>query len=151
MKKLLILLLSVLIIVSLILAYTLYLSNKPAETIVKNYDDLKSKILNNSEWYSLSSDDLNSYLFNSYTSTVEKIIISLEESVPVIFKIYGDRFSNAKNGSFVVASAFTPNNDVYIYYYDFSKKEYIKKPIPLSSLLDSATSVFILKNLEVLK
>lgn len=150
MKKILIFVLIFLIIICSSLTYILYLSNQPKDTSTTNYDDLKTKILNNSEWISLSSDDLNSYMFNSYTSTMEKVITSLEESVPVIFKIYGSKFSNAKNGgSFIIASSFTSNNDVYIYYYDFSQEKYVKNTTSLLSILESATSVFICTNPEV--
>ena len=91
-------------------------------------------------------------MFNSYSPTMEKVITSLEESVPVIFKIYGSKFSNAKDGgSFIIASSFTSNNNVYIYYYDFSQKKYVKKTTSLPSILESATSVFICTNPEVLR
>jgi len=152
MKKILILILIFLIIICSSLTYVLYLSNQPEDTNIENYDELKSKILNNSEWISLSSDELNSYMFNSYSPTMEKVITSLEESVPVIFKIYGSKFSNAKDGgSFIIASSFTSNNNVYIYYYDFSQKKYVKKTTSLPSILESATSVFICTNPEVLR
>ena len=152
MKKTLIFTLIFLIIVCSSLTYVLYLSNQPKDTSITSHDDLKSKVLNNSEWIALSSDDLNSYMFNSYTPTMEKVITSLEEAVPVIFKIYGSKFSNAKDGgSFIIASSFTSNNDVYIYYYDFSQEKYIKKTTSLLSILEAATSVFICTNPEVLK
>ena len=152
MKKILILTLIFLIIICSSLTYILYLANKPADQTINNYDDLKSKILNNSEWVTLSSDELNSYMFNSYTPTMEKVITSLEESVPVIFKIYGSKFSNSKDGgSFIIASSFTLNNSVYIYYYDFSQEKYVKSTTSLLSILESASSVFICTNPEVLR
>lgn len=150
MKKIIIAVISFLIFVFLALFIAFNFLAKKTDT--KNtYEDLQQKIINNYKWVTLSNDDINGYVAKSYTDTMKKVNSLLEESIPVIFQISGSKFSNNENGSFVVVSAFTPSNDVYIYYYDFSTKKYVKKTSTLSAVLENATNVFICTNPEVLK
>lgn len=149
MKKIIIAAIFFLIFVFFVVFMAFNFLNKKNDT-TNTYEDLQQKIINNSYWLTLSKDDINGYIAKSYTDTMKKVINSLEESIPVIFQISGSKFSNNENGSFVVVSAFTPSNDVYIYYYDFSKNKYVKKTSTLSDVLENATNVFICTNPEVL-
>ncbi len=150
MKKIIIAIILFLIFVVLALFLTFSFLNKEAN-VKNNYEDLQQKIINNSKWLALSQDDINGYIGNTYTDTMKKVVNSLEEAIPVIFQISGSKFSNSTDGSFIIVSAFTPSNNVYIYYYDFSRKKYVKETTTLSSVLENATNVFICTNPEVLK
>lgn len=150
MKKFTIFLILCFAIIISILGVYAYSVLKPSN--VESFSDttLEDKILNNSTWLSITKDDLNGYLNGTYTKNVTAIIDSLEEATPIIFQTSSDRFSNIEGGIFVVASAFSSTNEVYIYYYNPETNQYKKTTATLESLLDDCTSAFIYTGTEEL-
>lgn len=133
-----------LIILVAILGIYVYTASSNDESLLQN-TALQQVILKNSNWYTLSSEDLNGYLNSTYTSTVQLIINSLEESYPVIFKTCNNKFGTE---NFVVASAFTSNNKIYVYCYNREAKNYSKSTCLLENLLEDSIAVYIYNETE---
>lgn len=150
MKKFIIIIIMFLIIISTILLIVLNIINNSTTKI--NYEKLEDTIVDNSKWIELSTEDFNSLLLGNYSSNILKIINSLEESIPVILQISDSKFStNKESGTFIVATCFDKNNNVYFYTYDLKSSTYTKKLSSLDTILESATAVFILEDTEVLR
>ena len=126
MKKLIVLALILLTVIASIFGYYLYSQSKPVITDTGLDVTLQTQILNNSSWITLTKEDFYGYLNGTYTESVQKIITSLEEAIPVIFQTSNDKFGEFENYTFMVASAFDSSNNVYIYYYNPEKNSYIK-------------------------
>lgn len=150
MKKIAILALIFFIIVASIFGIYIFTHNDSTPEYVED-TKLQEQILNNSSWVYLNKDDLNGYLNGTYTSSVQKIINSLEEAIPVIFQTSTNQFGNLENGSFIIASAFNTSNQVYVYYYDSTTNKYRKKVTSLENVLDDSTAAFIYTGTEVLQ
>lgn len=150
MKKFIIPIVIFLMIVFTILLFTLNIINKSSTSI--NFEKLENTIEDNSKWIELSSEDFNSLLLGNYSSNILAIINSLEESIPVILQISDSKFSSDKEpGTFIVATCFDKDNNVYFYTYNQETSKYTKKLSSLNTILESATAVFILQDTEVLK
>lgn len=147
MKKAAIAILVLLIIIASILGIYLYTTSRPVLTSTVQ-SDLQGKIKNNSSWLYLKKEDFNGYLNGTYTLSVQTIIESLEEAIPVIFQTSNDRFGDFENCTFIVASAFDTSNKVYIYYYSPEENKYKKTLLPLEALLEDATAAYIYNEME---
>jgi len=151
MKKLAIFILIVLSILALLLSIFLY-SSLSSDTNTREKDSkLQEAILKQSDWIYLTEEDFYGYLNGTYTSSVQTIISSLEEAVPVIFQISGGKFEADGVGTYVVASAFNSSNEIYVYYYNSNKNKYIKNLYSLEYLLEDAAAAYIYNGTEGLR
>ncbi len=151
MKKIVIFVIIILVIIISIFGITIYSISKPSNVASTSEATLETKILNNSEWIEISKEDLNGYLNGTYTKTVTSIIDSLENATPIIFQTSSSRFSNIDGGIFIVASAFTTDNKIYVYYYNPESNNYKKTTATLESLLDDCTAAYIYNETEGLQ
>lgn len=148
MKKFIFLTLGIFIVFLSIFGIYLYSFSKPTSNTENINLSQKQKILDNSSWIYLNEEDFFGYLNGTYTEPVQKIITSLEDAIPVIFKTSNDKFGNFENSTFIVASAFDISNKVYVYYYDTESNSYIKNLTSFESLLNHSLAAFIYSKTE---
>lgn len=148
MKKWILLIFTMIIIILSISAiYILDLFPKDSANSNKELA-LQEQILSNSSWIELKNEDFYGYLNETYTPSILAIINSLENAVPVIVQITSNKFSNVDGGIFIVASAFTSDNQVYVYYYNPETNKYEKTTASLDFILEDATAAFIYNETE---
>jgi len=148
MKKILFISITLSLTIIFILGFYLYKYTSFTNTSSKTDGVLVEDILNNSKWLKLTKEDLNGYLNGTITPSIQSIINSLENAIPVIFKITSNKFSNVDGGTFIVASAFNSNNEIYVYYYDSETTKYEKTVSTLEFVLEDATDAFIYNGTE---
>lgn len=151
MKKIAIFVIIILVVIISIFGIIIYSTSKPSNVASTFEATLEAKILDNSKWVEISKEDLNGYLNGTYTKTVTSIINSLEDATPIIFQTSSNRFSNIDDGIFIVASAFTTDNKVYVYYYSPESSNYKKTTATLESLLEDCTAAYIYNETEGLQ
>jgi len=150
MKKIALCILVFFTLIASIFGFYLYSVSK---TDTKPTGDLKLKteILNKSSWIYLTEEDFYGYLNETYTPSVQTIINSLEEAIPVIFHTSNNKFGKFEDGTFIVASAFDASNKVYVYYYNSDKEFYQKSTSSLESILEDANAAYIYNLVEGLE
>ena len=148
MKKVAVAALILLIIIASIFGSYLYITSRPEPDNSAHELALQEKIKSNSSWIYLKKEDFNGYLNGTYTTSVQTIITSLEEAIPVIFQTCNDKFGKFENSTFIVASAFSASNKVYIYSYNQETNSYKKSLVTLESLLEDAVAAYIYNETE---
>lgn len=147
MKKILILIISILLFLIVLLVYAIFSNPDKSEEI--KWRDYSEIIQNNSSWITLDKSDYNSLLLKTYSHNILSIIGSIEEAVPVIVEVEGGLFSEDEKNNFLVVSAFASDENVYFYRKD--KDGYIKGIASLSRILEDATRFFVIDSEEVLQ